>query len=406
MPHVPYKQTAHLQDAHSKGITRLSFNQDGTFLATAGLDGLVCIWTVETWGLFCTWSAETAVTALAWFTNEALICGLGNGILGTLHDIQGNSNIVRVSGFLGHESGLPVEQLAVDNSGRVACGAQSELSVWNWDLDAAAVSCLLSLPPRSCDGLGSNAGVDTRSRRQSTVKAHIQEADDDKEVLITGVFWAKDSLVVCYLEHGIHFFDDHTWERLRKIRPGVNVPRRIGHASLAPGGALVAISNIATGFDICDLETGAIVKSFEHEIGSYEYAIPVLFIHGGQAIVGGSSVGCCNIWYVDSGEEFPPLRIPNNGKVLAMAHHYDSSNDRFIIATGLMNDDAQSTVIIWTVSPPQPPLDDDGFIDEPIIDKSRFMWRSPLLALIVALAAFGFAIFIEEYDFAGEDGFD
>ncbi len=71
------------------------------------------------------------------------------------------------------------------------------------------------------------------------------------------------------------------------------------------------MSNLVAGFDIYDLNDGKIVCSFTHDIGNEERATPVLFIHDGHAILGGSVVGYVNLWFVDSGIRLEPLHIPS-----------------------------------------------------------------------------------------------
>lgn len=82
-------------------------------------------------------------------------------------------------------------------------------------------------------------------------------------------------------------------------------------ASLSPDGALLASSNSVSGFDIYDLRAGEAIRSFTHEIGKEERALPVSFIQGGTAIVGGSTTGYLNVWFVDSGLQLDPLHIPS-----------------------------------------------------------------------------------------------
>lgn len=81
-PH--YTQTASLKDGHSKGITSVVFNSDGSLLATAGLDGTACVWDTKNWQLVDIYYAKTAITSLVWFSNDALICGLEDGVLSSL----------------------------------------------------------------------------------------------------------------------------------------------------------------------------------------------------------------------------------------------------------------------------------------------------------------------------------
>ena len=68
-------------------------------------------------------------------------------------------------------------------------------------------------------------------------------------------------------------------------------------ASLSPNGAYIAISDLSTGFEIYEMDTELVYGSFQHDVGE-PFPTPVLFIHNGNALVGGSTVGNVNIWDV------------------------------------------------------------------------------------------------------------
>lgn len=77
-------QIAHLYGEHSERISCLVFNNSGTLLASAGLDGTVCVWNTTTWNLLNVYYSAKGVTVLAWFSETALICGVEDGILSSV----------------------------------------------------------------------------------------------------------------------------------------------------------------------------------------------------------------------------------------------------------------------------------------------------------------------------------
>lgn len=85
-------------------------------------------------------------------------------------------------------------------------------------------------------------------------------------------------------------------------------------ASLSPNGVYLAVSTLSSGFAIYDLETSKVFRKFKSDVGEEQRAIPVLFVHGGHAIVGGSAVGRVNIWFIDSERKLPSLRTPSTYK--------------------------------------------------------------------------------------------
>ena len=80
------------------------------------------------------------------------------------------------------------------------------------------------------------------------------------------------------------------------------------HASLSDDGELIAVSNLVSGFDIYSMESETTLYSFGHSVETRALRnTPVLFIHGGFALVGGSSQGNVHIWDIRSGRKLHSL---------------------------------------------------------------------------------------------------
>lgn len=69
-------------------------------------------------------------------------------------------------------------------------------------------------------------------------------------------------------------------------------------ASLSPDGDLLAVSNLITGFDIYSLSSHAYHRHILHENdrSTGKVALPVKIVHGGQAMLSGSSFGMVGLW--------------------------------------------------------------------------------------------------------------
>ena len=65
-----------------------------------------------------------------------------------------------------------------------------------------------------------------------------------------------------------------------------------------------------TGFHIYSLESGDLFMHFEQEGAAEARPVPVTWLHGGHAILGGSTVECISIWYVDAGRSVIRLPMP------------------------------------------------------------------------------------------------
>jgi len=75
-----------------------------------------------------------------------------------------------------------------------------------------------------------------------------------------------------------------------------------GNASLSVDQRFLVVSNLSTGFDVYDVETGRLRRMFHCEIGvkSKRTCLPVIFIRGGEFILGGSSFGESPIFHLGS----------------------------------------------------------------------------------------------------------
>lgn len=63
-----------------------------------------------------------------------------------------------------------------------------------------------------------------------------------------------------------------------------------------------------TGFDIYAVGTGQALATLAHPVVGVR-AVPIRFIHGGHAIVGGSAVGQVNLWDVATLRRYQPLVV-------------------------------------------------------------------------------------------------
>ncbi|RDX47415.1 WD40 repeat-like protein [Lentinus brumalis] len=373
---TPYKPTTHLSGGHSNGITRVAFNPAGSLLASAGLDGTVCIWDTATWSLLDVYYAKTRITAVAWYTDDNLVCGLADGSLSAL--VKDGNDVTHVSGFWAHR--YPVEHLSVRGN-MVATGAHEELSVWNWDSNPMLACVITSLPPPVTEQTDTDSsGDDGEDERPD---------EEQLEVLVTSLSWASSHLIATYLNHGIRLFDIQNWKNVRVID---TTP--IVSASLSPNGAFLAASQVGGSFYVYDLDSGKVIRTFLRDVTDKSRAVPVLFVHGGHAIACGSTEGTVRIWYVDSGIGLEPLHIPKGEKVLALAAHYYAASDRFLIATGAMNEHAPSSIVIWTAGGDQTAAGQSGVeveVHESIYQSSlvpALVYCSALFIVVFAVASY------------------
>ena len=86
-PIPSYVVYARLQDdlGHDTdtGVTSLSFSSGGSYLASGGIDGKVCVWNVSSKKLLHVVQVSVAVLSLDWakLGEELLVCGLEDGTI-------------------------------------------------------------------------------------------------------------------------------------------------------------------------------------------------------------------------------------------------------------------------------------------------------------------------------------
>ncbi len=85
MPLLRYNEIFCAQE-HEFGITAVAFSSQNTLLATAGLDGKVCLWDVRTHALLHTYKNDTAIVCMDWKSQseDTLVIGYQDGNVATL----------------------------------------------------------------------------------------------------------------------------------------------------------------------------------------------------------------------------------------------------------------------------------------------------------------------------------
>ncbi|KAI1790680.1 WD40-repeat-containing domain protein, partial [Ganoderma leucocontextum] len=260
---------------HSDTITCVAFNQDGKLLASASLDGNLCIWNVKTGSLCYQYFSGHAVLSIVWADLERILCGLKDGSIACVV-INSETKSLDVTGTWGHS--YPVEVLTVMKN-RLASGAHKELFIWP---------------------------VMSYHEREVTLSELSELGPDEDVPVVTALHWsgrdgggAPTLLIVGYIQHGIRY----AGHLITDTNPDLLCS---GSASVSPDNKYLAVSNVFTGFHIYRLDNGSPIAHFEQE-GNEARPLPVVWLHGGRAILGGSTLGSINIWYIDTGRKVVSL---------------------------------------------------------------------------------------------------
>ncbi|KAI6000464.1 WD40-repeat-containing domain protein [Pisolithus albus] len=257
---LQYKLYHCLEEEHEDTITSLAFSAHSTFLAVGSLDGKLSLWsTLSGRKIHVIVTGSNAVLSIIWLmpSENHLLCGLANGVVISIHIHDSHS-------------GSPVEYLAAMD-GVVVTGACSEVFLWSHDGTAKWTQLAQILPPPSIS------------------------VNHESEVVVTSLAWvhtrySERTLLVAYLHHGILL-----WDAIKaKMAHFVYVKTLVGSMSISHDGTMLVVSNLTSGFDIYHLNDSSLDGSLLQP--SNGMLVPVAFIHGGQAILGGSTCGRVQIW--------------------------------------------------------------------------------------------------------------
>ena len=112
-----------------------------------------------------------------------------------------------------------------------------------------------------------------------------------------------------------------------------------GRSCLSPCGDLLAIHNIASGFDLYHVKTAKLIRTYPHQ-STHHVALPVLFIHGGKTLLTGSDVGLVRLY--DLGTTLPVDRLKHGEHYLlictsALSPQSCRSRDRHRTSHGMVS---------------------------------------------------------------------
>ncbi|KAH9923240.1 WD40-repeat-containing domain protein [Fomitopsis serialis] len=306
---------------HVGSINCLSFSPDGQYLATGSDDRTVfvhdCSSGIEVHKLV----GDAPVTSLSWHPKHGmwLFIGYGHGSLvfadlaahqpvGYKFPVQDDSPIEALS------FDVDSEMLAVCHANRVLLWREMNRDYWTY---------VCSLP--------SPAGIVDVSAPESPVAPR-------------SCHWSKSgrtaSLVVSYAHHGIICWDATASAVIWRISPR-NGPT--GRSSLAPDGGRLAIHNIADGFDLYEVHPRKRIRTFKYT-PTHHVTLPVLFIHGGTALLMGSDAGRVSI--CDVGTTLPVQVLRHESDVIQAMASFEGETR--LIATGSSEMGDHTYVKLWT----------------------------------------------------------
>ncbi|KAG2745840.1 WD40 repeat-like protein [Suillus brevipes Sb2] len=310
-------------------IACLAFNQAGDMLAIGDFDARLAVASTNSSEYTDVIDGHAPVLCVTWFGN-IIFAGYSTGLL--LSVILGTHDLL-IHGVQAHA--LATKFIAIQDLNLIATSGTKEVKLW-----------------RSSDG---------QCNQTSALPLPHDEAFQAHEVITTALQWqdgvtdaAGPALLVSYLHHGIFCWDVEAQSAIWKC------------ATLTPIGSLdvsvdhkyLVMANIKDGVDIYEVQTGRFKMSCPRQVRD---APPLMFVHGGRALLTTDSKGCANIWSIERGSIIGTLshghgviitalavspETTNGEKLITLVQaHYKVESDRFLIATG--DDEAKMSVRIW-----------------------------------------------------------
>ncbi|KAH9840939.1 WD40-repeat-containing domain protein [Rhodofomes roseus] len=294
MASTAYVPVLTLKNGHSDTVNVVAFSPEGQYLASGGDDHAVIIWDILEGEQVLRLPFESTVDTLVWHPvqKDTIIVGCSSGALQQVCYL----NLLRCETYDVH------------------LGVRSHI----YSLDyGSATSCLaVAIGPGVYVARESQPNRYTGTVRLPPPIAGSKAEDSRDRAVALRFERSGTRLVVSYLTHGIICWDVHARRSLWRITPPEIYPA-IGHSAINKKFRFIAVHNFKDGVHLYSL--GAEQKPLRHYKFDVEpipdVLLQVSFIHGGQAIVCGTTTGNVCIWQTTTGELYQTLA--HQGKLYA-----------------------------------------------------------------------------------------
>ncbi|KAL6303858.1 WD40-repeat-containing domain protein [Sparassis latifolia] len=265
---LQYRLKSTFDYAHEDTINCVAISPDGSHLASGSTDKKIIVWSLTLQEPVHRIVAHSAVLSLVWSSNSArILCGTEDG---TLLTISFDQATITASGFEGHPA--PIESLAINSqtNAQLASAALSVVKVWFWK-DTYSQWKL--------EGIVDDPGA----------ILFTAEFRSEAPIRVTSLHWLSTSpsnnhLVVSYLHHGVVCLalNSGSFSVLWSLR----LP-----FCISPDNKLLAVNDITHRFTLYKIPSGQKGLQFQVPLENIGLVLPIVFIHGGSGLVGGTSVG-------------------------------------------------------------------------------------------------------------------
>ncbi|KAF9787389.1 WD40-repeat-containing domain protein [Thelephora terrestris] len=313
-------------EGHTSAVTVVEFSPDGKFLASAGDDGVVLIFSTSSWTPMHRFLDVSPVTVLAWHQKRRylLLCGHQSGDLHFLTMSKSmKCTVVQTSTFAGHIHSLSLSP----TSPGIAIAYGNEI----------ALAVVISNPYRL---------KDDREYLPKPPAYHLGANKPGGPVAKSLQFTRKKNhLVVTYAAHGIVIWDPHALTVAGEI-----VPRTfpIGRSVVAADDDTMAVSNLINGVDWYSLSNLTFLSTTKLPAGTAFCPSSALnSSEDGTPVVLGGAEGSAYILSRERGVK--TLEHGGGSSIIRSVALAPTVRGQALIAAGTGELNGRATVTIWTL---------------------------------------------------------
>jgi WD40 repeat protein/tRNA A-37 threonylcarbamoyl transferase component Bud32 len=327
---------------HWGPVRAVAWSRDGKLVASAGDDGLVCVWKADTLEEYRLLRGHTGPVLCLAFTPDGRLLSGGEDRTIRLWDVKVREELRKLEGHTDR-----VSCLAVSRDGKRAlsgAGGGVDHALRLWDLTEPTrkprrlvghTDAIQSVAFFSDDRVLS--GSDDGTLRLWRVSTAEQLRRYDASMPVRGLAVSPNG------NQAIGCSGGNPWVRVWDLKSGKVVKAFDQSTSswsiaVSPNGRSAVFGAGEKDLRLINLETGRVLRSFEGHTGMVS---AVTFSSDGRRVLSGGADGTVRLWDIESGKEV----VPRPGHTFALQSVALSGDGRYVLTGG-----ADKTVRLWDLA--------------------------------------------------------
>ncbi|KAH9914248.1 WD40-repeat-containing domain protein [Fomitopsis serialis] len=336
MANTAYVDLHVLHNGHCLTVNCVAFSSDGQYLASGSDDRCLLIWNVKDGALLYRLHFKSAVDSVIWHPvhPETVVVGCEDG---SIHQMRGFSidGHEKFDVRLGVKGPVHFLQYNADVSCLAAAVGPEVHVTKEQDKDTYTGGLKLASPP-------------PLAAAASTSRDDVEQRDT--RLRVTGIHFSRKGRVIIasYVAHGIIAYDLVKREQLWHIAPTEDAPM-IASSALSPDCKQLMAYHLQKGLRCYAVATYFAKPSrckYEFdEPQTSRLSLQMSFLHGGKAVVCGTTTGKVCIWDIETGELYQ--KLPHDSESADTAQQAHQTGAFSYIATGSSGTGQHTYIKIW-----------------------------------------------------------